>query len=165
LDRRTRELAELDQQHRRKREALSISEAALPALEQTHREATEAADQAGRELSSLDARHTALELLQRQVSRSGEMHAWLDNHQLDGYGRLWQGIRISGWEDALEPCASGASPSIGRLQRAASYSDQPRPDFLSSTNAPPSPAEQSLGVRRAQYITCTDPGMGAVLKD
>ena len=171
LDRRTRELAELDQQHRRKREALSIAETALPALEQTHREATEAADQAGRELSSLDARHTALELLQRQVSRSGEMHAWLDNHQLDGYGRLWQGIRIQpGWEDALEAVLRERLNAIALedLQRASSWLDQPPPGKISffHKRSHALPAEAAPGrTPLAQYITCTDPGMGAVLKD
>jgi chromosome segregation protein len=171
LDRRTRELAEVDQQHRRKREALSIAETALPALEQTHREATEAADQAGRELSSLDARHTALELLQRQVSRSGEMHAWLDNHQLDGYGRLWQGIRIQpGWEDALEAVLRERLNAIALedLQRASSWLDQPPPGKISFFHKRNHtlPAEAPPGrTPLAHYITCTDPGMGAVLKD
>ena len=116
------------------------AEATLPALEQTHREATEAAEQASRELSSLDARQTALELLQRQVSRSGEMHAWLDNHQLDGFGRLWQGIRIEpGWEDALEAVLRERLNGIALddLQRAAVL-------------ARPAPARQDLLLSEAQ---------------
>ena len=128
LDRLTRELRELDYQHREKRDALAQAEAALPALEQAHREATEAAEIASRELAALDARQTALELLQKQVSRSGEMHAWLDEHQLDGFGRLWQGIRIvPGWEDALEAVLRERLNGIALedLQQAAEWLNQP----------------------------------------
>ena len=171
LARLTRELAELDTQLRRKREALSAAEATLPALEQTHREATEATEQASRELSSLDARQTALELLQRQVSRSGEMHAWLDNHQLDGLGRLWQGIRIEpGWEDALEAVLRERLNGIALddLQRASSWLDQPPPGKISffqkrSQPLPAVPVAERTPL--SHYITCTDAGVAAVLED
>ena len=122
LDRLTGELRELDYQHREKRDALAQAEAALPELERTIARRPRRPSVAARELSALDARKTALELLQRQVSRSGEMHAWLDDHQLDGFGRLWQGIRIEpGWEDALEAVLRERLNGIAveDLQRAA----------------------------------------------
>ena len=55
------------------------------------------------------------------------MHAWLDNEQLDGFSRLWQGIRIEpGWEDALEAVLRERLNGIALddLQRAAAWLDQ-----------------------------------------
>jgi chromosome segregation protein len=171
LDRLTRELRELDYQHREKRDALAQAEARVPELEQAHRRATEAADAAARELAALEARQTALELLQKQVSRSGEMHAWLDEHQLDGFGRLWQGIRIvPGWEDALEAVLRERLNGIALedLQRANRWLTQPPPgkvSFFQKRAADPAPADGSGRIALAQYITCTDPGVAAVLSD
>ncbi len=171
LDRLTRELRELDYQHREKRDGRAQAEAGLPALEQTHREATEAAELAARELAALDARQTALELLQKQVSRSGEMHAWLDEHQLDGFGRLWQGIRIvPGWEDALEAVLRERLNGIALedLQKAAEWLNQPPPGKVSffqkrSDELQSVPAGARTPLR--DYITCTDGGVAAVLHD
>ena len=171
LDRLTRELRELDYQHRERRDALAQAEAGRPALEQTHRHATEAAEAASRELAALDARQTALELLQQRVSRSGEMHAWLDDHQLDGFGRLWQGVRIVlGWEDALEAVLRERLNGIALedLQRAANWLNQPPPGKVSffqkrSGEAGSATAGERMPLR--EYITCTDAGVAAVLTD
>jgi len=171
LDRLTRELGELDYQHREKRDALTQAEASLPALEQTHRQTTEAAETASRELAALDARATALELLQQQVSRSGEMHAWLDDHQLDGFGRLWQGIRIvPGWEDALEAVLRERLNGIALedLQRAASWLTQPPPGKVSFFQKRSGEADSTAAGGRTplrEYITCTNAGVAAVLTD
>ncbi|HEU5284382.1 MAG TPA: chromosome segregation protein SMC, partial [Burkholderiales bacterium] len=171
LERLTAELGELDWQYRQKRDALTKAEALLPDLELSHREAADAADAAGRELSALDARKTALELLQKQVSRSGEMHAWLDEHQLDGFGRLWQGIRIEpGWEDALEAVLRERLNGIALedLQRASAWLQHPPPGkvsfFQKQTDAP---ATAATGTRPtlSSYLGCTDPGVAAVLAD
>ena len=129
-----RELSDLQYQYDTKRERLSAVEEALPESETTHRAAAEAADTRARELGAVDARCTALELLQRQVSRSGEMHAWLDDHQLDGFGRLWQGLRVEpGWEDALEAVLRERlnGIAIDDLQRAAGWLHQPPPGKVS----------------------------------
>ncbi|MCW5622862.1 MAG: chromosome segregation protein SMC, partial [Burkholderiales bacterium] len=134
LERLTAGLAELDYQLRDRREALAAAEAAIPALELDHREVTEAAESVARELAALDARRTALELLQKQVSRSGEMHAWLDDHQLDGLGRLWQGLRIEpGWEDALEAILRERLNGIAvdDLTRAKNWLQHPPPGKVS----------------------------------
>jgi chromosome segregation protein len=171
LDRLSAELRELDWQHRAKRDALAECERLLPDLEQAHREAAEAADAAGRELSALDARHTALELLQKQVSRSGEIHAWLDDHQLDGLGRLWQGIRIApGWEDALEAVLRERLNGIALedLQRASAWLPQPPPgklSFFQKQAGAGAGAGASGRTPLSSYLTCTDPGLTAVLAD
>ena len=170
LERLTTELAELDHRLRERRDALAEAEEAVPALEQAHREATDAADAAARELGALDARRTALELLQKQVSRSGEMHAWLDEQQLDGLGRLWQGMRIEpGWEDALEAVLRERLNGIALddLERAKNWLQHPPPGKVSfflkqSAGAPAAVA----GARRlVDAITCTDAGVAAVLHD
>ena len=91
-----------------------------------------------RELAALDARRTALELLQKQVSRSGEMHAWLDDHQLDGLGRLWQGLRIEpGWEDALEAILRERLNGIAvdDLERAKNWLQHPPPGRSHSSSS------------------------------
>jgi chromosome segregation protein len=170
LERLDSELRELEYQYREKRDALAEAEAALPGLEQAHREANDAADAASRELGAQDARRTALELLQKQVSRSGEMHAWLDEHQLDGFGRLWQGIRIEpGWEDALEAILRERLNGIALddLQRASHWLGHPPPGKVSFFQKRPAvPAERADGAKPlADYITCTDAGVAAVLAD
>ncbi len=171
LDRLTRELRELDYQHREKRDALAQAEAGLPALELVYRETTEAAELASRELAALDARQTALELLQKQVSRSGEMHAWLDEHQLDGFGRLWQGIRIvAGWEDALEAVLRERLNGIALedLQKAAEWLNQPPPGKVSFFQKRSGEAQNGTAGGRTPLrdsITCTDAGVAAVLTD
>ena len=171
LDRLDAELRELEYQYREKRDALAEAEAALPGLEQAHREANDAAEAAGRDLAALDARKTALELLQKQVSRSGEMHAWLDEHQLDGLGRLWQGIRIEpGWEDALEAILRERLNGIALedLQRARDWLGHPPPgkvSFFQKQAQPVPAADGGVGKPLAQYITCTDAGVAAVLAD
>jgi chromosome segregation protein len=171
LERLDAELRELQYQLREKRDALAEAEAALPGLEQAHRAANEAADGAARELAALDARKTALELLQKQVSRSGEMHAWLDDHQLDGFGRLWQGIRIeAGWEDALEAILRERLNGIALddLQRARHWLGHPPPGkvsfFQKQVGAGPA-RHEGPGTALSAYVTCTDAGVAAVLAD
>jgi chromosome segregation protein len=99
------------------------------------------------------------------------MHAWLDNHQLDGFGRLWQGIRIQpGWEDALEAVLRERLNAIALddLQRAAAWLDQPPPgkiSFFQKRSNPLSAAPVAGYTPLAQYITCTDAGVSAVLED
>ncbi|MCC7549334.1 MAG: chromosome segregation protein SMC [Burkholderiales bacterium] len=170
LERLTGELAELDYQLRDRRDALAGAEAAIPALEQAYRIATDAADAAVRELGAVDARRTALELLQKQVSRSGEMHAWLDDHQLDGLGRLWQGMRIeSGWENALEAVLRERLNGIALddLERAKDWLQHPPPGkvsfFLRQSGATAVP--ESGRRRLVDAISCNDAGVAAVLRD
>jgi chromosome segregation protein len=171
LEQLERELADAQFQYDTKRDALNDAEAALPGAEEAHRIAADAADAAGRELQALEARCTALELLQRQVSRSGEMHAWLDNHQLDGFGRLWQGLRVEpGWEDALEAVLRERLNGIALddLQRAAGWLDQPPPgkvSFFQRGEGPASATELPGRKPLLTLITCADARVAMVLSD
>jgi chromosome segregation protein len=166
-----RELADLQYQYETKRERLSEVEEALPESEAAHRTAANAAEVAAREVGALEARCTALELLQRQVSRSGEMHAWLDDHQLDGFGRLWQGLRVEpGWEDALEAVLRERLNGIAMddLQRAAGWLDQPPPGKVSffQKGAGPTSATELAGRKPLlSLISCADPSVAMVLSD
>jgi chromosome segregation protein len=165
------ELADLEHRYQARRAALDSAEAELPAFEQAHRAAADSADAVARELGALDARCTALELLQKQVSRSGEMHAWLDNQELDGLSRLWQGIRIeAGWEDALEAVLRERLNAIAldNLQRAADWLDQPPPgkvSFFQKREGPPSASELAGRRPLLSYITFTDASDALVLSD
>ena len=171
LDQLGRELADLDHRHQARRAALDSGEADLPVFEQAHRAAADRADAMARDLGALEARCTALELLQKQVSRSGEMHAWLDNQQLDGFSRLWQGIRVeAGWEDALEAVLRERLNGIAldNLQRAADWLDQPPPgkvSFFQKREGPPSASELAGRRPLLSYITFTDPSDALVLSD
>ena len=171
LDQLGRELADLDHRHQARRAALDSAEADLPVFEQAHRAAADRADAMARDLGALEARCTALELLQKQVSRSGEMHAWLDNQQLDGFSRLWQGIRVeAGWEDALEAVLRERLNGIAldNLQRAADWLDQPPPgkvSFFQKREGPPSASELAGRRPLLSYITFTDPSDALVLSD
>ena len=171
LEQLRRELDDLEFQTQSRREALAAIEEELPRLEQGHREAADAADNVVRELGAVDARCTALELLQRQVSRSGEMHAWLDDHQLDAFTRLWQGIRIQpGWEDALEAVLRERLNAIALddLQRAASWLEAPPPGKVSFfQKCEGEVALPELAGRRPLLglITCADPSVALVLSD
>jgi chromosome segregation protein len=171
LEQLERELSDLQYQYDAKRERLNEVEEALPESEAAHRTAADAADVAARELGAVEARRTALELLQRQVSRSGEMHAWLDDHQLDGFGRLWQGLRVEpGWEDALEAVLRERlnGIAIDDLQRAAGWLDHPPPgkvSFFQKGEGPTSAAELAGRKPLLSLISCADPGVAMVLSD
>ena len=171
LDQLGRELGDLDYQYQERRAAQDQAEAELPNLEQAHRAAGEAADAVARDLGTVEARSTALELLQRQVSRSGEMHAWLDNQQLDGFSRLWQGIRIEpGWEDALEAVLRERLNGIALddLQRASAWLTQPPPgkvSFFQKREGPAAATELAGWRPLLSYITFTDPSDALVLSD
>ena len=167
-----RELADVAATLAERREALRMDEAELPEREQVLGEAEDAAESAQQRLHQLDARLSALQQLQDQVSRAGEMEPWLERNGLVGNSRLWQGIRIrEGWEDALESVlrerlnsiAVDDLPSIHAL-----FADAPPAKIsfhqLSSVSAAGAVAGEGTD-RLADYVTCTDERLAAVLSD
>src|SRR5258706_315370 len=97
------QINELGHQIAGQRDAFEQCEAALPTLEQSLQSAEETEEQVQQRVHQLDARLTALQSLQDQVSRSGELEPWLDRNDLRRNAHLWQGLRIrEGWDDALE---------------------------------------------------------------
>ncbi|MEO8627197.1 MAG: chromosome segregation protein SMC [Betaproteobacteria bacterium] len=165
------QLDDLVYQHQDRRDALARIEDALPDAEHGHRIAADEADAAVRELGAVDARCTALELLQKQVSRSGEMHAWLDEQQLDGLARLWQAIRIvPGWEDALEAVLRERLNAIALddVQGASIWLTQPPPGkvcFFQKRDGAAFASELAGRKPLLSFITCVDPAVALVLSD
>jgi chromosome segregation protein len=167
-----RELADVAGILAERREALAIDESELPALEQALNDAEENAESAQQTLHQIDARLSALQQLQEQVSRAGEMQPWLERNGLVGNARLWQGIRIrEGWEDALESVLrerlnSVAIDDLGSIQ--ALFADAP-PAKVSFHQLSPKHAEDqgvSGGMDRlADFVTCTDARLAVVLSE
>jgi chromosome segregation protein len=166
------EIRELDHQLAGQRDAFEQCEAALPQLEQALQTAEETAEQTQQRVHQLDARLTALQSLQAQVSRSGELQPWLDRNDLRRNAHLWQGIRIrEGWEDALEAVLRERLNSIGLadLGQAHGWLAEPPPGKVSfhrvaagSRVDEPAPA----GLERlTDYVTCTDVRLAGVLAD
>jgi len=165
-----RELADVSNSLAERREALGIDEIEVPALEAALREAEEAAELAQRRLNQLDARLTALQQLQEQVTRAEEIEPWLERHGLLRNAHLWQGVRIrDGWEDALEAILRERLNSIGvdDLTSVQSlFADAPPGKVAFHQYAPDAPVEGGPEYdldRLADYVTCTDERLAAVL--
>ncbi len=156
---------------RRDREALDSIDAQLPSLDQAVKSASQALETAEREIGAQDARRQALELLQRQVSRSGEMHAWLDQQQLDGFSRLWEGLSIRpGWEDALEAILRERLNGIAlaQLDQAQPWLQHPPPGKVSFFERAQGRAPDTPWQGRSTLFGCLeirDPALNAVLAD
>ncbi len=156
---------------RRDRKALAAIDSQLPALDQAVKSAVLALETAEREIGAQDARRQALELLQRQVSRSGEMHAWLDQQQLDGFSRLWEGLSIRpGWENALEAVLRERLNGIAlrQLGQAQPWLQHPPPGKVSFFERAQGRAPNSPWQGRPTLISCLeirDPALSAVLAD
>jgi chromosome segregation protein len=166
------EIRELGHQLDGQRDAFQRCEAALPTLEQSLQSAQETAEQVQQRVHQLDARLTALQSLQDQVSRSGELEPWLDRNDLRRNAHLWQGIRIrDGWDDALEAVLRERLNSIGLsdLGQAHVWLAEPPPGKLSfhrvaegAVDGEPVPP----GLKRlTDYVTCTDTRLSGVLAD
>ena len=166
------EIRELEHQLAGQRDAFEQCEAALPKLEQSAQTADETAEQTQQRVHQLDARLTALQSLQDQVSRSGELQPWLDRNDLRRNAHLWQGIRIrEGWEDALEAVLRERLNSIGLtdLGQAHAWLSEPPPGKLSfhrvtAGSLVEEPAPPGLE-RLTDYVTCTDARLAGVLAD
>ena len=166
------EIRELDHQLAGQRDAFEQCEAALPKLEQSLQTAEEAAEQTQQRVHQLDARLTALQSLQEQVSRSRELEPWLDRNDLRRNAHLWQGIRIrEGWEDGLEAVLRERLNSIGLtdLEQAHGWLSEPPPGKVSFHRViAGSLVDESApaGLERlTDYVTCTDARLAGVLAD
>ncbi len=167
-----RELAEVASALSERREALGMDESELPALEQAVGEADNVAESAQQRLHQLDARLTALQQLQEQVSRAGGIEPWLERNALVGNPRLWQGIRIrEGWEDALESVLRERLNSIAVEDLSAIhalFADAPpgKVSFHKLSSATVTRSDTTRGLDRlADYVTCTDERLTSVLAD
>jgi chromosome segregation protein len=166
------EIGQLAQRLYEQRDALEKFDVALPALEAAMHGAEQDAEQTQQRLNQLDARLTALQSLQEQVSRAGEIEAWLERHELRRNPHLWQGIRIrEGWEDALEAVLRERLNSIGLtdLAQVHAWLAEAPPGKVSfhriaGAAAAAEPAAAGL-LRLTDYVTCTDKRLATVLGD
>ena len=166
------EINELGHQLAGRRDAFEQCEAALPMSEQSLQTAAETAERAQQRVHQLDARLTALQSLQDQVTRSSELEPWLDRHDLRRNAHLWQGIRIrEGWDEALEAVLRERLNSIGLtdLGQAHVWLSEPPPGKLSfhRVTADAVVDEPALpGLERlTDYVTCADTRLAGVLAD
>lgn len=82
---------------------LEQAQEAMPALEETRRDAQAQVNQDAAQSAQLDARLAALKSLQESVESQGKVQPWLAKHELEKLPKLWQKVQIeSGWETALE---------------------------------------------------------------
>jgi chromosome segregation protein len=78
-------------------------EARLPMLEEQRRAATQALQDATRELASLEASLKALQAQQEKLDTDSKLKDWVQSHGLERAERLWQAIHVdTGWDDAVE---------------------------------------------------------------
>ncbi|MEK6211046.1 MAG: chromosome segregation protein SMC [Pseudomonadota bacterium] len=166
------QIGELAQRLYEQRDALEKCDADLPTLEAAIHGAEQDAEQTQQRLNQLDARLTALQSLQEQVSHAGEIEPWLERHELRRNPHLWQGIRIrEGWEDALEAVLRERLNSIGLTDLAqvhAWLAETPpgKVSFHRIAGAAAAVEPSAAGLTRlTDYVTCTDARLAAVLGD
>ena len=167
-------LGELEVQLSGRREDLAAKERQLPQLEQDLEQRSAAADSALQGITAMEARIGALQQLQDKLAHGSGMEEWIAARGLDGAARLWQGIAIEiGYEDALEAVLRerlNAIPLQG-LAACASWAGNAPPGKLTvaeigagdqGLSAAPVPARTAP---LAQFVTCRDPGLAAVLDE
>ena len=166
------ELQDLSSLLGERRDSLALRESELPDQETALQEAEAAAEQLQQRLNQRDARLTALQSLQEQVSRAGELEPWLESHSLKRNPHLWQAVQIrEGWEDALEAVLRERLNSIGLEDLGAVHAllSDPPPGKVSFHRLSAGQGEEAAtpqGLQRlADYVTCSDTRVAAVLDD
>jgi chromosome segregation protein len=98
------EALEADAEELERQESMRVEVESGRAALQANRQAAAARVQTlEKELSTLDGTLLTLQRIQSQVEDNGQIHDWIEQHQLAGKPRLWQKIRVEqGWESAVE---------------------------------------------------------------
>jgi chromosome segregation protein len=110
--------------------ALGSLRDAVQGLQERHRTASDAWQEAGRTLAEREARSEALAALQAKITRSESTADWLRSRGLEGARRLWQQLDIErGWEDALEAVLRERlnALELPKLERALDWSGDALP--------------------------------------
>jgi chromosome segregation protein len=166
-----RELQEVSEALVARRETLALQETVLPEKEEHWRAALAHAEQLQQRQNQIDARLKALQALQEQVSRSGEVTPWLERHALIDNPHLWQGLRIrDGWDDALEAVLRERLNSIGlddlRTVEELLAAAPPGKVSFHQLGATTRGAVPNIGLTPLiELVTCTDARVAGVLED
>jgi chromosome segregation protein len=162
------DLARSDAELRRQSEVLAQVENARTGVEASRSAAQDSLQALERELSGLDAKLLTFQKIQSQVEENGQIHAWLERHQLAAHARLWQKIRVEpGWESAVESVLREKlhALQIGDYETLQRLIDDPPPAKVSAFTAGDlGNMSREYGLRPlAELVTPMEPGAGAVL--
>ena len=162
------DLARSDAESRRQSEVLTQVEGARTGVEASRTAAQEHLQALERELSALDAKLLTLQKIQNQVEENGQIHGWIERHQLGTKSRLWQKIRVEpGWESAVESVLREKLHALelgdhDTLQRL--IEDPPPAKVSAFISAEPVASARDYGLRPlAELVHPLEPGAGAVL--
>ncbi len=162
------DLAHSDAELRRQREVLTQVEGARAGVEASRTAAQEHLQALERELSALDAMLLTLQKIQSEVEENGQIHSWIERHQLGTNSRLWQKIRVEpGWESAVESVLREKLHALelgdhDTLQRL--IEDPPPAKVSAFTSGEPVAMAHDYGLRPlAELVHPLEPGAGAVL--
>jgi len=147
-------------------------EAQLPERDAARTHARALAQAENQTLAHLEAHHAALVKVQNEVQQHGELHAWLEQHELSALGRLWQQMHIeTGWETALESVLRerlSALP-LRQLEAARAFRASRPPARLAFYQkpraAPLSAATSSKHPTLASLLRLADPDLHYLLQD
>ena len=163
-----RDLARSEHELRRQSEVLTQVESARDGVEVSRGAAQDRLQALERELSAIDAKLRTLQQIQSGVEENGQIHDWIDRHQLGTNSRLWQTIRVEpGWESAIESVLREKlhALKIGDEEALQRLIDDPPPAKVSAfIPGEPRSLAQEHGLRAlAELVTPIESGAGAVL--
>jgi chromosome segregation protein len=165
------QISELEAERAAQVQKLANLQEQLPLADNQRKNQRDSLQQQERMLAQTEARLHALQQLQRQLDNDKNLHAWLQQHQLESLPRLWQSIWIeNGWEDALEAILRErlnaiAMPALGD---AAAWSDTP-PAKL-ALFAPDASGQVNIGESGSltplmSYVQCQDAQVLPAIRD
>jgi len=171
LDQLTGDLADTTQRVAQAKEELESLDAQMPQADAQRRQAQEGAQTEARAVAQLEARLSALTRLQQDVQKQGALQPWLEKHELDKHGRLWQKLHIeAGWEPALESILRERMTSLemSKLDWARAFFSDAPPARLAFHQMPvaggnPEPAAGLTPL--TSLLRLSDPALRSLLND
>ena len=165
------DLAHSDAEMLRQSEVLAQVEGARTGVEADRAAAQERLQAAERDYSALDAKLLTLQKVQSQVEENGQIHGWIERHQLGAATRLWQNIRVEpGWESAVESVLREKlhALELGDYDTLQHLIEDPPPAKVSAYytggGGVPLAIAQEHGLRPlAELVRPLEPGAAAVL--
>ena len=150
---------------------LAEVEERVPGLDEHRLQAQAQAQQEQQAVARLDARLAALTKLQEDVQKQGALEPWLEKHELQSLGRLWQKLNIeSGWETALESILRERMTALElrQLDHARAFASDAPPARLAfyQTPAASPAAKNAAGLSPlAALLRLSDPDLRSLVAD